>query len=656
MQLFPKAIFAFSSRRFPSLLLIFGLNAILLTGCTLSSAPSSNRLFLLAEKEGVYTVNERELLNHGLQFEVFSYDHLSLSHAGSPVPYLIEDDHLYFYAPTANGRYSHQTSFWLTGNESGLKLSAGNLQSNMQHPIEIIHQVEQNLIYESRAAPHVKNPWFWEQIPHGQSVHLEFEFPHQPVGEQNVTVNLWGLTKNSDINPDHDVDIWLNGRFLTTLLWDDQLSYEASISLPEGTLLFGTNTLLLDNQQTNNALVDIFYIDKLILKGHVIPSTIEPFKTVESADIQIESEGQRPLLFPIQTDQERFFVAPRAAVLKPQIFSAPLWQPPAKDIDFVIILGDTAWETAVKPLTQVRQAEGLRTLSVSMHQISAQYGNDIPHPTDIPLFLAEIKKAQSMPKPLFVLLVGDAVLDTPPHTYPHPLIPAFILPVTYGGETISDANLGDLDGDGRIDVALGRWPVSSTHQVRQLVQKTLAAETAVYAPHNRLIIDPNEPTFTAVANRLPQIYQTEPQTNLSVMSTYIGHGSLTQWSTQNLQQAFSDNPTSPILLQFSCLTGLFALQNPSLSETLLLSKEGPSHIVAATSLTLSAHQEPFAQALLHELAVGKNGRIGTAFLNAQRTLDLSKPGQQEIHDTFILLGDPTSGIHNQVETSSGGGH
>ena len=66
-------------------------------------------------------------------------------------------------------------------------------------------------------------------------------------------------------------------------------------------------------------------------------------------------------------------------------------------------------------------------------------------------------------------------------------------------------------------------------------------------------------------------------------------------------------------------------------------------IVAATSLTLSQHQEPFANALLEGMENTGTTRIGDAFLHAQQSLNTTaNPALQDIHDTFVLLGDPTA--------------
>ena len=75
---------------------------------------------------------------------------------------------------------------------------------------------------------------------------------------------------------------------------------------------------------------------------------------------------------------------------------------------------------------------------------------------------------------------------------------------------------------------------------------------------------------------------------------------------------------------------------------MLLHEGGPVLLVAATSLTLSSHQEPFAVDLLRNLQNPAMTRMGDAFQAAKVSLDVGNNGLREISDTFVLLGDPST--------------
>ena len=65
--------------------------------------------------------------------------------------------------------------------------------------------------------------------------------------------------------------------------------------------------------------------------------------------------------------------------------------------------------------------------------------------------------------------------------------------------------------------------------------------------------------------------------------------------------------------------------------------------LAATSLTLSNHQEPFAIELLQRMQDSNIVRIGDAFQEAKQSLEIEyADGLREISDTFALFGDPST--------------
>ena len=101
----------------------------------------------------------------------------------------------------------------------------------------------------------------------------------------------------------------------------------------------------------------------------------------------------------------------------------------------------------------------------------------------------------------------------------------------------------------------------------------------------------------------------------------------------------------PIVVQLTCLTGLFTQpEQTSLTELLLNHELGPVLSVAATSLTLSSNQEPFATSLIQNLNDPSVIRMGDAFQAAKLSLDIENSGLREISDTFALFGDPSARI------------
>ena len=56
------------------------------------------------------------------------------------------------------------------------------------------------------------------------------------------------------------------------------------------------------------------------------------------------------------------------------------------------------------------------------------------------------------------------------------MVPTLLVPVVFGGETVSDSRLVDINDDKQPELAVGRWPVSTAAEVESLVARTLAYE------------------------------------------------------------------------------------------------------------------------------------------------------------------------------------
>src|SRR5690606_24164208 len=129
---------------------------------------------------------------------------------------------------------------------------------------------------------------------------------------------------------------------------------------------------------------------------------------------------------------------------------------------------------------------------------------------------------------------------------PQNVIPTFLIPVTFSGETVSDTRLADLDGDGQPDVALGRWPVDDASIVADLVERTLAYEKGKASALSIFSADGTEEQFSYFADSLieqnnlaeanvvklygqPADALTTAWNEGAWLVTYNGHGSLDMW-------------------------------------------------------------------------------------------------------------------------------
>jgi hypothetical protein len=330
----------------------------------------------------------------------------------------------------------------------------------------------------------------------------------------------------------------------------------------------------------------------------------------------------------------------------------------------------TNWRPPSNRSSPPAKPKDLTVKLVPVAEIYDEFGGGEATPESLQAFIAYAHQNWQTPQPRYLLLVGDATsdyygyLETP---MPANHVPSFLVPVAYSGETVSDSRLADVDGDTVPDLAVGRWPVNTVEEAASLVARTLAYEQGTAVNQALFAADGTEAQFTSMAQNVadkgglpaantqiltgPQSGEVTDRLNDGAwLAAYVGHGSLNQWGKEQIftreTLAGLDVETPPILVQLTCLTGLFAQPDQrSLTEEMLLHDSGPVLSIAATSLTLSSHQEPFAASFVQALLDPEITRIGDAFQAAKLSLDVSNPGLREISDTFALFGDPSARIN-----------
>ncbi len=592
-------------------------------------ASDPSRLKINISETAVYQLSLKDLQENGLEIDSIDAQNLHLSTAGTAVPYAIQQNSLIFYGQAPDSRYTAFRPYILTVGRPG-KLVSKTAVIPPTDPNSRTITLEENLIYESRARNDETAPvWFWHKINQGQQTTLDANLSDVSDGAGKLTLTLWGFSDNAAVLNDHDFDVNLNGRFIQTIRWDGATHLTTELNLPPNSLQNGKNEITLDNSTPGVSSLDIFYLDKLLIQYQTNPSTTSTQPIIKQpASLSLMRESN--------------------------------WRNPAVGADFIIISTDGLLP-ALAPLVEYRQAEGVQVATVPIAEIYDEFGFGEASPDSIQAFLTYAATQWPQPQPRYVLLVGDATTDYRAYLTPLPAhhIPSPLVAVQYSGETVSDARLADIDGDLRPDLAIGRWPVTDKTAVSTLIKRTIAYEKETAVDKIIFAADPSEPTFTRMIDRIMENGQatTTVPTSSDALQTawqaggwltaYVGHGSLGRWGQVSLLDADTLNqPTPPIMLQFTCLTGLFAHPTQqSLSELMLDAPNGPALIVGATSLTLSQFQEPFARNLMEGLQETAVIRIGDAFLQAKRDLPTTQSIDiQEISDTFVLLGDPTAHI------------
>lgn len=651
---------------------------------------------ILVDHDGMYRLTGDDLAQAGLTLATWDSDTLRLRTGETAVPYLLHSDSLIFYGQAPTNRYTPQRPYLLEIGHPGTLISQRPINRDDAPPVSEMHQtlfLEENHLYAAEATSQGIDLWYWQEIPQQSSLPVTLNIPSLSDAPAELRLQLRGVTHNPQVENDHDLDLRLNGQPLATVRFDGQTVFTDTIPIPSGLLKTGDNELLLDNTPEGASFLDVVQLNWIELTYATPPTAVNDRLQFSrtSGSLTLTGFSGEPILLDITNPNQpqqltgagetavSLTVTPRDHIIAtgPVGFQKPAsiepvrqsgWRDSSNQADLLIITTDQL-APALAPLVEARQAEGLAVAVATTAEINDAFGDGAASPESIHAFVRYAATNWAEPHPRYLFLVGDATSDYRNYLglAPENSVPTLMVPVQFSGETVSDSRLADVDDDTRPDLAVGRWPVSTVSEVEELVARTLAyeKETAV----NRILFatDGTEPQFAQIAQTLSINSGLAPAT-VSILNgptasevtaawneggwlaSYVGHGSLAQWGKDDVFTLDAVNnltaTTPPIVVQLTCLTGLFAHpQQTSLSETMLRHKNGPVLLVAATSLTLSTHQEPFATSLYQQLQDPAVSRIGDAFQAAKLALDVANnDGLREISDTFALFGDPSTHI------------
>lgn len=512
----------------------------------------------------------------------------------------------------------------------------------------------------------------------------------------NATAELELVIQGATENMDHVVLLDLNGTNLGYARFYGQERHVAKFSVPGGLLVAGENTLTLTAQ---NGWSDVSTVERLRLvyqhtytaddnalaftvdggiavavkgftsdKIRVVDVTDPAKPDIIDANIGNAGDGTMQVSFATTGQGTRTILAfAEARVLAPaQIaWNEPsAWNATTNGADLVIIT-NRAFTSAANALKTARDAQGIATVVVDVQNVYDEFSYGHHSPQAIRDFLARTASWKTAPR--YVVLLGDSSFD--PRNYygigSYDFVPTKLVPTTYL-KTASDDWFADFGDTGVPSLAIGRLPVRTAEEatgvVNKLVSRNVNASES-WAKTVELVADWNngynfDRALGTIARGIPSSYtvdrisfSTNPSPRSAVLNafdsgslltTYIGHGSVEIWSNgvfdSHTAAALTNGSRLPFVVSMNCLNGYFHdLFTESLAEALLKNPNGGAIGVWASSALSSTNPQLSMQLEFNRQIFGTSGmRIGDAMLQAKRAISDS-----DVRRSWILFGDPS---------------
>ncbi|HWM94007.1 MAG TPA: C25 family cysteine peptidase [Thermoanaerobaculia bacterium] len=570
--------------------------------------------------------------------------------------------------------------------------------------------------------------WFWDFVISGDpdlgKRTFTFDAPAlAPSGDATVLVSLHGATDNSTPG-EHVAVVTLNGTFLGEAQWQGITPHTAGFAVPASVLQETGNQLEILGAVGNGAPFSFYFVDGFevgyprrfeaaadalaFTGGGNFQVTVTGFSdaTVRLFDVSNPLHPRWVAGAAVDADpsggfRASFVPSPLAHYLAvgPGALKTPLatraWSTDelldASNRADVLIVVPAGMESAAERLADHRRGQGLEAAVASLDAVADLFGHGTATPHAVRSFLAHAATAWTV-RPRYVVLVGEGTLDYRNlQGFGDSVMPPLLIQAE-GGLFPSDNRLGDVNGDGRPDLAVGRIPVLTAAELDAYIDKIVAYESTgepAWAANALMLADSPDAGASfpddsdRIASQLPAGYAVnriylgsetlaQARTRLfqgiadgASLIDFVGHGGLDRLSADGLLTSddvpsLTNGERLPVITAMTCTVNRFAVPGvPSLGELLVKSPAGGAAAVWGPS-GLSFHGEArqlagtFYRQVSGPQGVPQDGRLGDWILQSMNDFR-ARGGDGAMLDIYNLLGDPSLVVRRGPAPAPSGG-
>jgi hypothetical protein len=661
---------------------------------------------IAVREDGWYRIGRSELLAAGLSPDV-NPRFLQLYVDGRELPFIVtgeadgrfdSNDAVEFFGTAMDSAATDQHVYWLVaGSRAGERVQSTPVHKGSPSPASFQFTVQRKdrTVYFSGLRNGDRENFFGAVIA-GNSVDQELTVQHLDEASRepaSLDVSLQGVTLAG-----HQVRVIFNGTDVGSVSFVGQAAGMAHISISSSLLKEGANRVTLSAQggQIDVSLVDNIQLsyqrtftadnntlrvtassNQVVTIGGFTNDKIQVMDITNSGAVQELTGNVQQDKFgysvtvttPWGSDERILFAFASEQVSRP----AAVWaNRPSKlrqrgqGADLLIVTRPDFID-GLELLKAVRLRQGLSVSMVDAEDIYDEfnYGHKSPLALKDFLLFARVnwKKA-----PRFLLLAGDASYD--PKNYlgrgDFDFVPTKLIDTQFM-ETASDDWLGDSDGDGLSEMAIGRLPMRTAEDALQMALKIISYDQSARTEGVVLVADSSDGyDFAAMNSQLKSLIppdtrvteidrgKLEPATAKSELLAainagkkvvnYAGHGSVDMWRgnllTASDVSSMNNGANTTLFVMMTCLNGYFVdPQLDSLAEALMKWNNGAAVAVWASSgMTMPDDQgvmdvEAFARLFdpNNSLTLGEiTSRAKARVLNT------------DVRLTWVLFGDPTT--------------